>query len=59
MTPVELAAVLAGVVVLASIVSVELGISVALLELALRVVAGNVLNLDPSRTSGCSRFCSA
>jgi Kef-type K+ transport system membrane component KefB len=48
MTPVELAAILAGVVVLASIVSVELGISVALLELALGVVAGNVLNLDPN-----------
>ena len=48
MTPVELAAVLAGVVVLASMLSVELGISVALLELGLGVVASNVFGLDPS-----------
>jgi hypothetical protein len=37
MSPIGLAAILAGVVVLASIVSVELGISVALIELALGV----------------------
>lgn len=48
MTPVELAAVLGGAVVIASAMSVELGISVALLELALGVVLGNVLDLDPS-----------
>ncbi|MFN2466717.1 MAG: cation:proton antiporter, partial [Gaiellaceae bacterium] len=48
MEPVQLAAVLAAVVVLASMLSVELGVSVALLELALGVLAGNVLGLDPS-----------
>lgn len=48
MTPVELAAVLGGAVVIASAMSVELGISVALLELALGVVLGNALDLDPS-----------
>ena len=47
MTPVELAAVLAGTVVLASMLSVELGISVALLELALGVLVGNAFHLDP------------
>jgi Kef-type K+ transport system membrane component KefB len=41
----QLAAVLAAVVVLASVISVELGISVALLELTLGVVAGNVFHL--------------
>ncbi len=46
MTPVELGAVLAGTVVLASMLSVELGISVALLELALGVVVGNAFHLD-------------
>jgi Kef-type K+ transport system membrane component KefB len=49
MSPVQLAAVLAAVVVLASVVSVELGISVALLELGLGVVAGNVFHLDPGQ----------
>ena len=48
MTPVELAAVLGATVVLASMLSVELGISVALLELALGVLAGNAFNLDPN-----------
>jgi Kef-type K+ transport system membrane component KefB len=48
MEPVQLAAVLAGVVVLASMLSVELGISVALLELGLGVVAGNAFGLDPN-----------
>jgi Kef-type K+ transport system membrane component KefB len=46
MEPVQLAAVLAAVVVLASMLSVELGISVALLELGLGVVAGNLFGLD-------------
>ena len=46
MDPVQLAAVLAAVVVLASMVSVELGISVALLELGLGVVVGNLFDLD-------------
>jgi Kef-type K+ transport system membrane component KefB len=43
--PVQLAAVLAGVILLASIVSVELGVTVALLELWLGVVAGNAFHL--------------
>lgn len=46
MTPIELAAVLAATIVVASMLSVELGISVALLELALGVVLGNALDLD-------------
>ena len=47
MDPIEVAAVLAGVVVLASMLSVELGISVALLELGLGVVVGNLFHVDP------------
>jgi Kef-type K+ transport system membrane component KefB len=47
-TPVELAAVLSATVVVASVLSVELGISVALLELALGVVVGNAFALDPN-----------
>ncbi|MDP9292881.1 MAG: cation:proton antiporter [Actinomycetota bacterium] len=46
MEPVQLAAVLAVLVVGASMLSVELGISVALLELALGVAAGNLFHLD-------------
>jgi Kef-type K+ transport system membrane component KefB len=46
--PTQLAGVLAAFVVLASVLSVELGISVALLELGLGVVAGNVFALDPN-----------
>jgi Kef-type K+ transport system membrane component KefB len=45
MEPVQLAAILAAVVVLASMVSVELGIAVALLELGFGVVVGNVFSL--------------
>jgi Kef-type K+ transport system membrane component KefB len=45
--PVQLAAVLAAAVVVASMISVELGISVALIELALGIVLGNALSLDP------------
>jgi Kef-type K+ transport system membrane component KefB len=48
MDPVQLAAVLAVAVVLASMLSVELGISVALLELGLGVIAGNLFGLDPN-----------
>ena len=48
MDPVQLAAVLAAVVVLASMISVELGLSVALIELGLGVVVGNVFGLDPN-----------
>jgi len=43
--PIQLAAVLAAVVVVASIVSVELGVTVALIELTLGVVVGNVFDL--------------
>jgi len=43
--PIQLAAVLAAVVVVASIVSVELGVTVALVELTLGVVVGNVFDL--------------
>jgi Kef-type K+ transport system membrane component KefB len=48
MSPLELAALLALVVVFASMISVEVGISVALLELGLGVVVGNLFNLDAS-----------
>jgi Kef-type K+ transport system membrane component KefB len=43
--PVQLAAVLATVVLIASMLSVELGVTVALLELTLGVVAGNLFGL--------------
>ena len=46
MSPVQLAAVLAAVVLVASIVSVELGVTVALLELTLGVAAGNIFHLQ-------------
>jgi Kef-type K+ transport system membrane component KefB len=42
---VQLAAVLAAVVLIASVISVELGVTVALLELTLGVAAGNVFHL--------------
>jgi Kef-type K+ transport system membrane component KefB len=42
----QLAAVLAAVVLVASVLSVELGITVALLELTLGVVAGNLFHLQ-------------
>ena len=45
MSPIQLAAVLGGIVLLASILSVELGITVALIELTLGVIFGNVLHL--------------
>ena len=48
MSAVGLAAVLSAVVLLASMVSVEVGISVALLELGLGVVVGNLFDLDAS-----------
>jgi Kef-type K+ transport system membrane component KefB len=44
--PVQLAAVLAAVVLVASMLSVELGVTVALLELTLGVVVGNVFDLS-------------
>jgi Kef-type K+ transport system membrane component KefB len=46
MEPVQLAAILAAVVVLATMLSVELGIAVALFELGLGVVVGNVFDLQ-------------
>lgn len=45
MDPVQLAAILAALVVLASMLSVEFGIAVALFELGLGVVAGNLFDL--------------
>ncbi|HEV8602323.1 MAG TPA: cation:proton antiporter [Gaiellaceae bacterium] len=45
MEPIQLAAVLAGVILVASIASVELGVTVALIELTLGVVAGNLFDL--------------
>lgn len=48
MSPVELAAALAAVVVVASVISVELGVTVALIELTLGVVVGNVFDLGTS-----------
>ena len=45
MSPIQLAAVLGTLVLLASIISVELGVTVALVELTLGVVAGNVFDL--------------
>jgi len=48
MEPVQLAAILSGAVLLASMVSVEIGVSVALIELALGVVLGNTFSLDPN-----------
>ena len=46
MEPIQLAAVLAAVVLVASMVSVELGVTVALIELTFGVVAGNVFQLE-------------
>jgi Kef-type K+ transport system membrane component KefB len=48
MEPVQLAAILASAALVASMVSVEVGVSVALVELTLGVVLGNVFNLDPN-----------
>jgi Kef-type K+ transport system membrane component KefB len=47
MDPVQLAAVLVGAALAASMVSVELGIAVALIELAFGVFLGNVFKLNP------------
>ena len=46
MSSIQLAAVLGIVVLLASVISVELGVTVALIELTLGVVAGNVFDLQ-------------
>jgi Kef-type K+ transport system membrane component KefB len=45
---VQLAAVLAAAVLMASMISIEIGLSVALVELALGVVFGNAFGLDPN-----------
>jgi Kef-type K+ transport system membrane component KefB len=45
---VQLAAVLAAAVLLASVISIEIGLSVALVELALGVVFGNAFGLNPN-----------
>src|SRR5437764_453385 len=46
MSDIAVAALLAGAILLASTVSVEIGISVALIELLLGVVVGNAFSLD-------------
>lgn len=46
MEPLQLAALLAALVLLASMVSVELGVTVALVELAFGVAAGNLFGLE-------------
>ncbi len=46
MEPVQLAAIAAALVLVASIVSVEAGVTVALVELSLGVVAGNLFHLE-------------
>ena len=46
MEPIQLAAVLAALVLVASMASVELGVTVALIELTLGVIAGNVFDLQ-------------
>jgi Kef-type K+ transport system membrane component KefB len=43
---IELAAVLVTLALLASMISVEVGVTVALIELTLGVVAGNVLHVE-------------
>jgi Kef-type K+ transport system membrane component KefB len=48
MDPLAVAAVLGSLVLLASMLSVELGLAVALLELGLGVAAGNLLPIDPN-----------
>ena len=51
MDAVQLAATLAGIVLLASVLSVELGVTVALLELTLGVAAGNIFNFTENAYS--------
>jgi len=46
--PVQLAALLAAAILIGSMISVEVGLSVALIELGLGVVVGNLFDLDPS-----------
>ena len=57
MSDIAVAAVLAATILLASMVSVEVGISVALIELGAGVVVGNALNIDvPSWLSFIGSF---
>jgi Kef-type K+ transport system membrane component KefB len=49
MSVIQLAAILTGAALLASMVSVEVGISVALIELALGIALGNTFNLNPDQ----------
>jgi Kef-type K+ transport system membrane component KefB len=50
MEAVQLAAILVSAALLASMVSIEVGISVALIELALGIALGNTFNLDPNES---------
>jgi Kef-type K+ transport system membrane component KefB len=50
MEPVQLAAILMGAALLASMVSVRVGVSVALIELAFGIGLGNVFNLNPDQS---------
>jgi len=50
MEPVQLAAILMGAALLASMVSVKVGVSVALIELAFGIGLGNVFNLNPDQS---------
>jgi Kef-type K+ transport system membrane component KefB len=50
MEAIQLAAILLSAALLASMVSVEVGISVALVELALGIVLGNTFRLDPNES---------
>jgi Kef-type K+ transport system membrane component KefB len=50
MEPVQLAAILAGAALIASMISVEVGVSVALIELTLGVVLGNLFKLNPDQS---------
>lgn len=51
MSELAIAAVLAAAILAASTISVEMGISVALFELALGVVVGNAFDLAPGRSA--------
>ena len=50
MEPVQLAAILLGAALLASMVSVQVGVSVALIELAFGIGLGNVFSLNPDQS---------
>jgi Kef-type K+ transport system membrane component KefB len=50
MEPVQLAAILVGAALLSSMVSVQVGVSVALVELAFGIGLGNVFNVDPDQS---------